>query len=193
MAVLPLQDPGEFHGACWNIDGRIVIVLKQLTPSSSRWAFDLAHEVAHVARHLDASTTAIIEALETTPTPTPNEDDDETEASDFAAELLLGDADALARILAERTGGRLQRLKSEVLKLADETNVEPDALASYMAYRLTDEGQNWWATATKMQIESESAPDLARATLLSKIDWSQLPDEDCELLRAALDWESDDE
>jgi len=32
VAVLPLQDAGEFHGAVWNIDGRVVIVLKQRTP-----------------------------------------------------------------------------------------------------------------------------------------------------------------
>ena len=30
IAVFPLRDSGAFHGACWRVDGRNVIVLNKL-------------------------------------------------------------------------------------------------------------------------------------------------------------------
>ena len=142
VAVLPLNDPGEFHGACWNFDGRVVVVLKQVVPWDSRWSFDLGHELGHVARHLHGKTTSVVELSEPDPA-APSDDDDEQEASDFAGELLLGDADSLAKALVERTQQRLPRLKTQVVKLASESGVQADALASYMAHRLAAEGQDW--------------------------------------------------
>jgi transcriptional regulator with XRE-family HTH domain/Zn-dependent peptidase ImmA (M78 family) len=190
VAVLPMADPGHFHGACWTIEGRAVVVLKQRTEWTSRWLFDLAHELGHIARHLDEKNTAVVELSEVTPLP-PDDDDDEQEASDFAGELLLGDADALAQELASRTEGKLPRLKAEVVKLARERGVEVDALANYMAYRLDREGEQWWPTAAKLQDTSGSAQALAREALLARLDWSRLAEDDAALLRIALDWSDD--
>jgi hypothetical protein len=53
IPVIPLSDPGVFHGACWKVTDRKVIVLKQLTQFQGRWLFDLSHELGHVVRHLD--------------------------------------------------------------------------------------------------------------------------------------------
>lgn len=187
VAVLPLQDPGEFHGAAWNIEGRVVIVLKQRTPWESRWTFDLGHELGHIARHLDASRSSVVEIDETNPL-APTDDDDEQEANDFAGELVLGDADALAREVAERSLHRLPRLKREVQAAAEEHNVDPGALASYMAWRLELEGQDWWATAAKLQVSGTEAPLIAREALTARLDWDLLTDEDAALLGAALEW-----
>jgi transcriptional regulator with XRE-family HTH domain len=184
IAVLPLDDPGEFHGACWSFSGRVVVVLKQLTPWESRWTFDLAHEVGHVARHLDDATGAIVEEAEITPVGEP--DDDEQEASDFAGELLLGQPDTLARVLVERTERRLQRLKAQVRALAEEQNVEVDALANYMAYRLAAEGESWWGTAAKLQDESGQAPVIARRRLQEHLELDSLDPDDRTILTAAL-------
>jgi transcriptional regulator with XRE-family HTH domain len=185
IAVLPLDDPGEFHGACWSFSGRVVIVLKQQTPWESRWSFDLAHELGHVARHLDDQTDSVVEGSEITPIGEP--DDDEQEASDFAGETLLGDPDALARALAERTERRLPRLKAQVRTLAAEEDVEVDALANYMAYRLAAEGETWWGTAAKLQDESGQAPRLARTRLRERLDLARLPPDDRAILVAALE------
>ena len=46
IVVVPLADRGQFHGACWLIGDRPVIVLKQRAGYDSRWTFDLAHEPA---------------------------------------------------------------------------------------------------------------------------------------------------
>ncbi len=185
VAVLPLDDPGEFHGACWSFAGHVVIVLKQQTPWESRWTFDLGHELGHVARHLDDHTDAVVEGGEITPVGEP--DGDEQEASDFAGELLLGTPDTLARALAERTEHKLPRLKSQVATLAAEEQVEVDALANYMAHRLAAEGQNWWSTAAKLQDESGQAPRIARTRLLERLDLSQLAPDDQVILTAALE------
>jgi len=190
IAVLPLSDPGEFHGAVWNVEGRAVIVLKQRTPWESRWTFDLGHELGHVARHLDSTSTAVVELAEINLVAAA--DDDEKEANDFAGELLLGAPDSIAQELAERTHHALPRLKSEVQKAATDHRLEADALANYMAWRLDLEGENWWGTAARLQDESGQAPQLAREALLERIDWTRLTEDDAALLRAALDW-SDDE
>jgi Zn-dependent peptidase ImmA (M78 family) len=170
----------------WNIDGRVVIVLKQRTPWESRWTFDLGHELAHVARHLDASRSSVVEIDDANPL-APTDDDDEQEANDFAGELVLGDADALAQQVAERSRHRLPRLKREVQTAAQEHGVDPGALASYMAWRLELEGEDWWATAAKVQDLSTDAPRITRDALLERLDWEILTDEDAALLRAALD------
>lgn len=188
VAVLPLRDPGEFHGAVWSIEGRAVVVLKQRTTWESRWTFDLSHELGHIARHLDPSSDSVVEVEEINPLTAT--DADEQEASDFAGELLLGTPDAIAQELAERTHRALPRLKAEVQKAATQHRVEVDALASYMAWRLALEGENWWGTAAKLQKESDNAAVLAREALLARIDWSRLTEDDAALLRAALDWRS---
>jgi transcriptional regulator with XRE-family HTH domain/Zn-dependent peptidase ImmA (M78 family) len=187
VAVLPLRDPGEFHGAVWSVEGRPIVVLKQRTPWESRWTFDLGHELGHIARHLDDTSPAVVELSEINPVVA--EDDDEQEANDFAGELLLGEPDRLAQELAERTLRALPRLKTEVQKAAKEHGVEADALANYMAWRLDLEGENWWGTAARLQDESDTAPMLARDALLERLDWASLTDDDAALLRAALDRE----
>lgn len=190
VAVLPLSDPGEFHGAIWSVEGRAVVVLKQRTRWESRWTFDLGHELGHVARHLDEATPSIVELAEINPVAAAN--DDEQEANDFAGELLLGDPDALAQELAGRTSHALPRLKGEVQKAAQDHGVEVDALANYMAWRLDLEGESWWGTAARLQDESGTAPVRARAALLERIDWSRLTEDDAALLHAALDWSEEE-
>ena len=190
VAVLPLRDPGEFHGAVWAIQGRAVIVLKQSTPWESRWTFDLGHEMAHLSRHIDDKNPSVVEVAEIDPVSA--DEGDEQEASDFAGELLLGNPDQLARELSERTEHSLPRLKKEVRSLAAEQGIEVDALANYMAWRLSLEGEDWWSTAASLQDDSGNAPILAREMLLVRIDWSLLDDDDAALLRAALDWEAEE-
>ncbi|HWH09668.1 MAG TPA: XRE family transcriptional regulator [Solirubrobacteraceae bacterium] len=185
VAVLPLADPGEFHGACWSIDGRAVVVLKQVTPSDARWAFDLGHELAHVSRHLDSTSGVVVEVTEVGRF---SEDDDEQEANDFAGELLLGEPDSLARELADRTEHQLQRLKAEVQKLAAERDLATGSLANYMAYRLGAEGEDWWATAAVLQDSDGTAAKIARQALLERLDRNRMTTEDAALLDAALDW-----
>jgi Zn-dependent peptidase ImmA (M78 family) len=62
VPVLPLNDPAVFHGACWRVEGRNIIVLKQRTLSASRWLFDLLHEVWHVAQNPKERELSVLES-----------------------------------------------------------------------------------------------------------------------------------
>ena len=184
VAVVPLDDPGGFHGACLSTSGRATVVLKQRTSSASRWAFDLAHELGHVARHLP-SDGAFVETGEIS-LRAPS-DDDEQEANDFAGELLLGDPDALAAQLERDSGGNIRWLKNSVAGLADREALDVGVLAGYLAYRLGLYGTDWWATAATLQDTSVDAPRLAREALAARLDLTCVDDpDDRRLLELAI-------
>jgi transcriptional regulator with XRE-family HTH domain/Zn-dependent peptidase ImmA (M78 family) len=186
VAVVPLLDPGQFHGACWTIGGRPVIVLKQRTPSEARWVFDLSHEVCHVARHLSAERPGIIETSEIAPLST-ERDAEEEEASEFAGSVLLKDPEALAQRAVEVAQGSVERLKTAVTVVAREADVEVDALANYLAYRLAVQRIDWWGPAQNLQGPRSRAPELAREALLRRLDWGRLAPDDRQLLAAAIE------
>jgi transcriptional regulator with XRE-family HTH domain len=182
VAVLPLFDPGQFHGACWLFDGRPIVVLKQITDYDARLAFDLGHEIGHVALHLSETTPAVIEVEEIVVSP---EDEPEEEASDFAGEIVLGDPERLVGLVVKEAAGRGEWLKRAVEKVAPQERVAPGALANYLAWRL--EGQiDWWGTAANLQRRSPKAAAHAVARLHEHLDLDRLAADDRELLLAAL-------
>lgn len=184
IAVLPLFDPGQFHGACWLFDGRPVIVLKQLTSYDARLAHDLAHELGHVALHLSPEQPAVIESEEISFDA--EEESLEDEAGDFAGAVVLGDPEALAQEAVRRAGRDVRRLKRIVEALAPEARVTVGALANYLAWRLEGEA-DWWGTAANLQQSSHRPARLAVAILLQQLDLERLADDDRALLLAALE------
>jgi transcriptional regulator with XRE-family HTH domain/Zn-dependent peptidase ImmA (M78 family) len=194
IIVLPLFDPGRFHGACWLIRDRPVICLKQRTPFESRWIFDLAHELGHIALHLDVERAAIIEPHEVVPmSPETAEhtgevlEEIEDEASEFAGTLLLKDPERLVDEVVETAQGKVSWLKGAVEQVAKKRRVEVDALANYLAYRLSLQGFNdWWGAAANLQESRTEAPSLARRELLRRIELNRLEPDDQSLLQAAI-------
>ncbi|MHB8695911.1 MAG: helix-turn-helix domain-containing protein [Solirubrobacteraceae bacterium] len=185
IVIVPMADRGQFHGACWLIGGRPVIVLKQGLSYDSRWVFDLGHETCHVAKHLKPDASAIIEFDEIGV----GDDDEEIEASQFAGALLLDDPNAMAQRVVDAAGGRGQRLKSAVMKVAKEAGVDVGVLANYIAYRLDlTPGFDFpfWSVAANLQRGDRDAPDVARRMLNERIDWGRLVDDDAWVLRGAL-------
>jgi hypothetical protein len=183
IVVLPLFDPGQFHGACWLFDGRPIIVLKQVTEFDARWAFDLAHEIGHIALHLSANAPAVIE-LEEISFHTDDESIEEA-ASDFAGAVVLGYPERLAANVVARANGRAERLQKAVRALAPAEQVAVGALANYLAWRL--EGEiDWWGAATNLQERSTHPTQLAVKALLAHLDIDRLADDDRALLLEAL-------
>jgi transcriptional regulator with XRE-family HTH domain/Zn-dependent peptidase ImmA (M78 family) len=154
VAVVPLADPGQFHGAAWLLNRRPVVVLKQTTDSDARYAFDLAHELGHILLHFRNGTSAIIEGVEIAR----SDDAQEQEASLFAGEVLLGDAEALAQRAVRRAQSQGPRLKRAALEIASETGVSVGALANYLAFRLSDEIPSWWGVANNLQERPLTSP-----------------------------------
>jgi hypothetical protein len=185
IPVLPLNDPGAFHGACWRIEGRNVIVLKQQTKSAARWLFDLLHELWHVAQEPGVQNLAVIEASETADER--RNSAEEREASRFSGDVVLdGRAEELAQLCVNAAGGSVERLKAAVPRVAARHGVLTDSLANYMAFRLSLQGLNWWGAATNLQRTEVDPLQTARAALLDRVHLGRLNELDRELLRLAL-------
>jgi Zn-dependent peptidase ImmA (M78 family) len=185
ITVLPLNDSGIFHGASWNIEGKHVIVLKQITTSHARWIFDLLHEIYHVLVHLNKLNTSVIETEEITPFS--NGTTEELEANAFANQVLFEDkAEELADKSVKAANYKLENLKQAVIQVSKKENIRADFLANYLAFRLKDQGENWWGAASNMQVTVPTPFTIASDFLKSKIVIQKLNPIDCNLLNAAI-------
>ena len=189
VVVLPLDDPGAFHGACWRIGGRNVIVLKQRTKSEARWLFDLLHELWHASEEPELSERTILELPETDPDR--RNGDEEKKASRFAGNVVLdGRAEELIAALIKETGGEIPLFKSALPKIAKRENVSIDSLANYLAFRLSLQGENWWGTANNLQTTGDPWT-ISRDAFLIRSSISKLNPVDGGLLIRALEEQSE--
>jgi transcriptional regulator with XRE-family HTH domain len=186
VVILPLKDSGQFHAATWRVRGRNVIVIKQKSSSEARWIIDLLHDLWHAAQSPELAQHGIVEEL-----PPYNDEEQlmqEEAANDFAADVVFnGKSTDLAEECAIECNKRLEWLKSAVLKVAKRHDIRVDLLANYLAYRLEQEGQNWWATATKLQRADVDPWQQVRDFVIGKIKWEALGGGDRELLAQALE------
>jgi hypothetical protein len=187
IPVLPLSDPGAFHGATWRVAGRNVIVLKQTARVESRWLNDLLHELRHAGEDPGSDDLAFID-YETLAKEHAS-DSDETVASMFAGDVVLdGRAEALAEKCAAEASGSIERLKAVVPRVADREGVPVGALANYMAFRLSLQGaSSWWGTATNLQKGGPDPWPVARDRALSHLDLTALDDIERSVLLRALE------
>jgi transcriptional regulator with XRE-family HTH domain/dephospho-CoA kinase len=186
VPVLPLNDPGNFYGACWRARGRNVIVLKQRTRSAARWLHDLLHEYNHAASNPDLEEHPVIEEGEMSPSR--RESAEEQAASQFAGDVILdGRAEALAEECVNAAKGSVERLKSAVAKVATQNRVGVDVLANYMAFRLSLQGINWWGAANNLQSDGSQLLRTPRNILLNQLNLVRLAPIDRSLLLRALE------
>lgn len=185
IPVFPLKDKGGFHGACWRVSGRNVIALKQGTESEARWIIDLFHELKHAAEKPEETDFAWIEEFDKNGRSEDSEE--EEEATDFAVDVVLaGNAEKIALECARESKKKLPLLKSVVPNVARRHQVRTDVLANYLAYRLDEEGQDWWGTAQNLQEIGSDPWAVTRNVLIRKIDCSALNPVDLGLLTQAL-------
>ncbi|QMW05418.1 hypothetical protein [Spirosoma foliorum] len=187
IPVLPLTDTVNFHGACFRISGRNVIVLKQNTTSIIRWLFDLLHEVKHASDYLDETVREVVETSALFSSEM-NLSDEEKAANQFANDVVLdGRGGELAFKVVKAAGGREQALKAKVIEIASQENVPPGALANYLAYLLKlQQNRNWWSTAVSLQ-PTNPDPRLTAKTILNEyIRFDILSIEEKEILENAL-------
>jgi transcriptional regulator with XRE-family HTH domain len=184
IAVLPLRDPGRFHGVSWRFNGRNVIVLKQSSQYSSRWAFDLLHEICHAGEHADRETHEDCE-LDATDVQR-RESDEEKAANDLAGNLLLdGRAEELFQLVMKFANNTPSRIKKAVETISAQNGVNVANLANYIAYRVKDT-IDWWGAAANLQPDNEDPISIARSTLMQRIDVTCLTNEGRTLLEQAI-------
>jgi transcriptional regulator with XRE-family HTH domain len=182
VVVLPLRDPGAFHGACWRYEGRNVVVLKQVSKYEARWQFDLLHELFHAGQRPEADTMELIEAEETSAER--RNSDEEIAASQFAGDVVLdGKAESLAQACVLDSRKSVERLKRVVPIIAAKNGVSIGALANYLAFRLSWQGVNWWGAAANLQAEDGDPWVIARDVFVERFPY----DIDNELDRQLLD------
>jgi len=188
VPVLPLNDSGAFHGAFWREEGRNVIVLKQQTKSAARWLSDLLNELWHAAQEPELDVRTVIEDSETAHERW--ESQEEKTATRFAGHIVLaGRAEDLVTLCQDEAKGSIEQLKRVVPLVAARENVSVAALANYMAFRLSLQGENWWGAATNLQTEDTDYTDpwqTARDYLLERASFGQLNEVDRNLLLQAL-------
>ncbi|MGH2639599.1 MAG: helix-turn-helix domain-containing protein [Rhabdochlamydiaceae bacterium] len=188
VPVIALNDPGAFQGTHFKVDGRNVIIVKQKTMSESRWLFTLFHEFWHAANDMDVRDRPLeLEDLENISSTGNKLDLHEQEASLFAGAVLLGRSpDRLIHMSLDRANNNLAALKEAVISVATENHVSVEALANCIAFRLSEEGHEWWGPAENLQKTHRDIQPLAREILLDYVDLSQLSGPDLDLLRRAL-------
>ena len=112
---------------------------------------------------------------------------DEIQATEFAGDILLdGRAEELAELCAYLAGGSIPRLKATVQEVAAQAGVSVGALANYLAFRLSTQGENWWGAAQNLQEKGDDPLRITRDFLLHRIKVEQLNPIDRELLSRAL-------
>ena len=187
IPVLPLNDSVNFHGACFRINARNVIVLKQNTMSAIRWLFDLLHEVKHASDYLEETSREVVESSALF-SPEMNLSDEEKAANQFANDVVLnGRGGELSQKVVRAAGGREQVLKAKLVEIAIQENADPGALANYLAYLLkVQQGRSWWSTAMSLQ-PTDTDPRLTAKTILNEyIRFDALSLEEDEMLKNAL-------
>jgi transcriptional regulator with XRE-family HTH domain/Zn-dependent peptidase ImmA (M78 family) len=189
MPVLPLQDPGTFHGAVWVINGRPVIVLKQGARLGSRWLFDLLHELAHVVRNVtNGRLTASFEVVEVHPiTPERRGAPEEEEANDVAEDVLFhGRSAEVEKACVSAAKGDIRNLKRILPQVARREHIELGVLANHIAYRLSQQGESWWPTAMTIQEGGNDPFAIARDRFLTHLRLNILSSVDQGLLLRAV-------
>ena len=184
ILVLPLNDPGAFHGAYFRENYRHMIVLKQKTPSSSRWMFDALHETCHTLQEPERANLVIVEHDDMS---RERASSAEIIAGQYAGAVLLGkNPQRLAERCIKEANRDLRLLKTAVKEVASMENVPADSLANYIAFRLSTEGENWWGAARNLQNVGPNPFSIAKDVLLERIDLSRLADPDLQLVQRAL-------
>lgn len=186
IAVVPLRDKGQFHAAYFRVNDRHVIVLKQRTSSLARWIIDVLHELRHALSNPGEKNLSVIDS-EAQGNDFDEHLEEEEEATEFAGECALeGKAEELVHIAHKRSRQNLRFLKSAVVDVAREHNVDLALFANYVAYRLTLQGINWWGVATNLQPADNEPWNVTRRIFLEQSDMSKLNEFDRELLLQAL-------
>jgi transcriptional regulator with XRE-family HTH domain len=185
IVVLPLNDSGTFHGACWRYEGRNVIVLKQNSRHMARWLFDIIHEIFHAGQNPDAPTLELIESDETSVER--RNSPEEIAASQFAGDVTLdGKAETLAQLSVNAAHNSVERLKGVVPRIASEHGVDTGALANYMAFRLSWQGINWWGAAANLQKDDGDPWLVARDVFFERFPFALDAEIDRQLIERAL-------
>jgi Zn-dependent peptidase ImmA (M78 family)/transcriptional regulator with XRE-family HTH domain len=184
IAVVPLSDPIRFHGCCWRIENRNVIVLKQSVRAEARWLFDLLHELYHAGEEESRTFSPLTgDGVDEQR----RESEEERAANQFAGNVLLsGAAEDLYQECIAGANGRVATLKRSVQTVAERRRVNLGVLANYVAYSLKEDiDSDWWGAASNLQPDSDDAYSIAAAVFKDQFKADELSEDDRKLVELA--------
>ena len=188
IPVLPLMYSGGLQGLHFKDGNRNVLVLNDQTSYQARWMFVLFHELWHVIKHQDETQqqTFVLEDFESL-WKGDKTDTEENIASKFAGTVLLGrNPNELIKLCFEEAQYDLAKLKQAVKRIGERNDVPVDVLANLVAFKVAEQGENWWSTASKLQTASSTAHQIAKNILIESIDPTLLTPPNLDLLSRAL-------
>ncbi|MBW3663380.1 MAG: helix-turn-helix domain-containing protein [Actinobacteria bacterium] len=185
VPILPLSLSGGFDAALWRRDQRDVVVLNSTRELESLWLFILLHEGGHISDPELAGT----RWLETDPGHDPDmAAERERHANEWASATIFGGrSEALFDEVRQKAENRLPMMQRAVRYVARHENVDVGPLALNVAYRLGEEGVDWWGAAMSLQSGDGRPWQTARDALVARLDMSALKPLDADLLARALD------
>ncbi|CAK2516761.1 HTH-type transcriptional regulator / antitoxin HigA [Vibrio crassostreae] len=191
VIVLGLNDSGAFHGATWRISHRNIVVLKQKTLHTSRWSFDLLHELYHASQRPELSEFSLIELSETSDER--RLDQEEIEANKFASQVLLGmEAENYVNMCFASANGNLAWLKNAVIQIADQYDLDCGVLANQVANkhdimeRKVGRKSTWWGTAHNLQQKNCDPREVCNSKLKEHISIEDMDEFDREFFEQAI-------
>jgi transcriptional regulator with XRE-family HTH domain len=188
VPVIPLNVPGDFHGAVWRVKGRNAIVLNQKIRQDGRWLIDLLHEACHTTEEPNAATFSKIDVAD--PLVARDTDENEARATRYALFASLGRSfESLVQESVAAAQGKVEVLKRVVPEVARRHNVHSGVLANVLAYRLGRNSPpvNWWPTAMSLQKGGPDPFDTARQLFFSNVDRNALTATDWEILTGSFE------
>jgi len=187
IPVLPLMYSGGLQGSHLKDGNRNVLVINNQKSYQARWLFVLFHELWHAIQHQDDSQQKILLLEDFQSMSTGKIDDEENIANKFAGAVLLGrNPNELIRMCVDEAQHDLVNLKQTVQRIGQRENVPVDVLANLVAFKLAEQGENWWGAANKLQTPSSQMHNIARTILIESIDPTLLTPSDFDLLSRAL-------
>lgn len=178
LPVVPLAESGGFDAALWSEAGRPVIVLNSRMRTEAHWAFHLMHEIGHVVRGDDAVVEGALGVVD---------DREERGINEWASAALLGGrGDELFDAVMSVARGNMGLMQRAVGMVARREDIDDGVLALHTAFRLAEQGTDWWGAASNMVRREPDPWQLARDVLIDRIDWNSLSAVDADLLARAL-------
>lgn len=188
IPVISLNDSGAFHGATWRIKNRNVIVLKQKSEHTSKWMFDLLHELYHASQSPELEEFSVVELSETSDER--RNDEEEILANKFSSKVLLGEnAEYYVEECFKKAKGKIAWLKNSVIQVANENNLDCGVLAYQVANKFAQtKGNkvNWWGAANNLQNNTCVPNSLCHEVLLSHVTLENLSDINRDLIEQAF-------
>ncbi|MBI9013899.1 MAG: hypothetical protein JEZ08_16815 [Clostridiales bacterium] len=170
IPVVPLNISSGFHGACFKLEERICITLNQQTNTTSRWKFDLLHELYHALTMKDNAYIEVDDIMH-------SEDEEEERASMFAHYVVFGtEVESYLRLAVEKSDENVAYLKRAVEEVSNEYNLNLNDFSNYVAYRLQQQKLSWWGVAKVLQTETDDPREISLSVLQDYMETGDLND-----------------